>query len=99
MKSSAKSGDERTSGDGIVSISTEAIDGRLMRGGDGGVELPKIGTGGGSGGGSSPCGEVTGVEGAVWKESVGDSGGESRGFSPGEGEIIRGSAKAPSTCG
>jgi hypothetical protein len=99
VKSSAKSGDERASGGGIVSNSTDAIDGILMSGGDGGLELPKIGTGGGSGGGSSPCGEVTGVEGAVWKESVGDSGGESKGFSPGEGEIISGSAKAPSTCG
>lgn len=70
-----------------------------MSGGEGGLKLPKIGGDSGSSGGSSPCGEVTGVEGAVWNESAGDSGGESREFSAGQEEMIGGGGKAPETSG
>jgi len=42
---------------------------------------------------------VTGVEGAVWNESVGDSGGESKGSSAGKGEMLGGGTKISETSG
>jgi len=77
-------------------------DARVSVGGAGGGGTSNTTSGGGEtgwfGGKVSSCGEVSGVEGAVWNVRAGDNSGRSNGFSR-EGEEEGDSARVPKICG